>query len=90
MTAAQVGPVRWGNNPHLPDMEIAGYSIVSAFPPNEDLVEHVKQSLHSKPKVLRDSFHYGRGDQAACGNFLRWGADHNNAVCLLLKYMKLN
>ena len=90
MTTAQVGPPRWGNNPWLHRMEIAGYSIVSASPPTEDLVEHVKQSLHSKPKVSRDSFHYGRGDQAACGKFLRWGADHNNAVCLLLKHMKLN
>jgi hypothetical protein len=71
-------------------MEIAGYSVVSASSPTEELVEDVKRSLHSIPKVSRDSFHYGRGDQAACANFLRWGADHNNAVCLLLKHMKLN
>lgn len=87
MTTAHVGSPRGGNNPQLPGMEIAGYSVVSASPPTEDLIEDVKRSLHSKPKVSRGSFHYGRGDQAASGKFLRWGADH---VCLLLKYVKLN
>lgn len=90
MTTVQVGPTLGGNNPRLPDMEIAGYSIVSASLPTEDLVEQVKQSLHSKPKVSRGSLQYGRGDQAACGKLLRWGADHNNAVCLLLKHSNSN
>jgi hypothetical protein len=71
-------------------MEIAGYSILVASPPTQDLIEDVKQSLHAKPKVHRGSFYYGKGNQAICRRLLWWGANENDVVCPLLKFMRLN
>ncbi|CAG8122638.1 unnamed protein product [Penicillium nalgiovense] len=54
-------------------MEVMGYSKLQAGSPPESIVREVETSLRSRPNEVSETVMYGRGDDAACDSFLKFG-----------------